>query len=78
MLTAPGVVHAVIAVDPSSVLSGGSILGDKTRMNELSAHERAYVRPSPTRGVLGGIARTTEAVLSLCEAAGYDVRAYYF
>jgi LAO/AO transport system kinase len=64
---------AVLAVDPSSVLSGGSILGDKTRMAELSVHERAFVRPSPTRGVLGGVARKTEETLFLCEAAGYDI-----
>ncbi len=64
---------AVLAVDPSSVLSGGSILGDKTRMVELSVHERAFVRPSPTRGVLGGVARKTEETLFLCEAAGYDI-----
>lgn len=51
---------AVLAVDPSSVLSGGSILGDKTRMAELSTHPRAFVRPSPTRGMLGGVARKTE------------------
>jgi LAO/AO transport system kinase len=72
---ARGVAHrvAVIAVDPSSVLSGGSILGDKTRMVTLASHPRAFVRPSPTRGVLGGVARRTEEVLFLCEAAGYDV-----
>jgi LAO/AO transport system kinase len=64
---------AVLAVDPSSVLSGGSILGDKTRMAELSVHPRAFVRPSPTRGVLGGVARKTEETLFLCEAAGYDI-----
>ena len=64
---------AVLAVDPSSVLSGGPILGDKTRMAELSVHERAFVRPSPTRGVLGGVARKTEETLFLCEAAGYNI-----
>ena len=64
---------AVLAVDPSSVITGGSILGDKTRMAELSSHPRAFVRPSPTRGVLGGVARKTEETLFLCEAAGYDI-----
>ncbi|MBI1306801.1 MAG: methylmalonyl Co-A mutase-associated GTPase MeaB [Bacteroidetes bacterium] len=64
---------AVLAVDPSSRLSGGSILGDKTRMPELAVDEDAFIRPSPSRGDLGGVAaRTRESVL-LCEAAGYDV-----
>jgi LAO/AO transport system kinase len=64
---------AVLAVDPSSTISGGSILGDKTRMQRLSASERAFIRPSPSGGSIGGVAsRTREAVL-LCEAAGYDV-----
>jgi LAO/AO transport system kinase len=64
---------AVLAVDPSSVRSGGSILGDKTRMPRLAANDRAYVRPSPAAGTLGGVtARTRESML-LCEAAGYDV-----
>lgn len=64
---------AVIPVDPSSHISGGSILGDKTRMDVLSRHAHAYVRASPTSGVLGGIAEHTNDVITLCEAAGYDV-----
>eukprot|EP00742_Colponemidia_sp_Colp-10_P007095 GILJ01007618.1.p1 GENE.GILJ01007618.1~~GILJ01007618.1.p1 ORF type:complete len:373 (+),score=52.63 GILJ01007618.1:158-1276(+) len=64
---------AVLAIDPSSVRSGGSILGDKTRMTELSNHKDAYVRPSPSRGTLGGIALHTNEVILLCEGAGYDV-----
>ena len=63
---------AVLAVDPSSPQTGGSILGDKTRMVELSAHEDAFIRPSPTGGVLGGVARATREAITLCEAAGYD------
>ncbi len=63
---------AVLAVDPSSPQTGGSILGDKTRMVELSAHPDAFIRPSPTGGVLGGVARATREAISLCEAAGYD------
>jgi len=63
---------AVLAVDPSSPQTGGSILGDKTRMVELSAHPNAFIRPSPTGGVLGGVARATREAISLCEAAGYD------
>lgn len=64
---------AVLAVDPSSVLKGGSLLGDKTRMSELACHERAYVRPSPSSGHLGGIAEHTSEAMRLCEAAGYDM-----
>jgi LAO/AO transport system kinase len=64
---------AVLAVDPSSSRGGGSILGDKTRMNELSRQPNAYVRPSPTRGALGGVAQHTNDVALLCEGAGYDV-----
>ncbi len=63
---------AVLAVDPSSSLSGGSILGDKTRMQKLAADEAAFIRPSPTGGVLGGVARRTREAMILCEAAGYD------
>jgi len=63
---------AVLAVDPSSRQSGGSVLGDKTRMSRLAAEPSAYVRPSPTLGVLGGIAARTREVITLCEAAGYD------
>ena len=63
---------AVLAVDPSSQRSGGSIMGDKTRMPNLSAATNAYVRPSPSRGVLGGVARRTEDALLLCECGGHD------
>jgi LAO/AO transport system kinase len=63
---------AVLAVDPSSSVSRGSILGDKTRMNELSRHESAYVRPSAAGNNLGGVARKTREAMLLCEAAGYD------
>jgi LAO/AO transport system kinase len=62
---------AVLTVDPSSPISGGSILGDKTRMEQLSAEERAFIRPSPSRGHLGGVARRTRESILLCEAAGY-------
>ncbi|MBT6726427.1 MAG: methylmalonyl Co-A mutase-associated GTPase MeaB, partial [Deltaproteobacteria bacterium] len=64
---------AVLAVDPSSPITGGSILGDKTRMQQLSSHPQAFVRPSPSSGVLGGVARKTREIMLLCEAAGYDV-----
>jgi len=64
---------AVLAVDPSSVRSGGSILGDKTRMERLSRHPNAFIRPSPTGGTLGGVAGRTRESMLLCEAAGYDV-----
>ena len=64
---------AVLAVDPSSSVSHGSILGDKTRMLSLSTDPRAFVRPSPSGGTLGGVARKTRETLLLCEAAGYDV-----
>jgi LAO/AO transport system kinase len=63
---------AVLAVDPSSQLSKGSILGDKTRMNELSAHPQAFIRPSPAGDALGGVNRKTRESIILCEAAGYD------
>lgn len=63
---------AVLAIDPSSERSGGSILGDKTRMDLLSLHENAFIRPSPTRGILGGITLNTGEVQLLCEHAGYD------
>ena len=63
---------AVLSVDPSSPVSGGSILGDKTRMERLALEERAYIRPSPARGVLGGVARHTRETILLCEAAGFD------
>ncbi|KLO30989.1 protein kinase [Mycolicibacter heraklionensis] len=64
---------AVLAVDPSSTRTGGSILGDKTRMQRLGAHERAYIRPSPTSGTLGGVAKATRETVVLLEAAGFDV-----
>jgi len=64
---------AVLAIDPSSSLSGGSILGDKTRMERLSASEDAYIRPSPASGTLGGVAEKTREAMLVCEAAGYDV-----
>jgi len=62
---------AVLSIDPSSPVSGGSILGDKTRMERLSAEDRAFIRPSPARGHLGGVARRTRETMLLCEAAGY-------
>jgi LAO/AO transport system kinase len=64
---------AVLAVDPSSTLSGGSILGDKTRMERLSMDTRAYIRPSPSSGTLGGVAEKTREAMLVCEAAGHDV-----
>ena len=64
---------AVLAVDPSSPIAGGSILGDKTRMEELSRREEAFIRPSPSEGALGGVAQKTRETMLLCEAAGYDV-----
>ncbi|MAE96436.1 MAG: methylmalonyl Co-A mutase-associated GTPase MeaB [Deltaproteobacteria bacterium] len=64
---------AVLAVDPSSPVTGGSILGDKTRMERLAVDERAFIRPSPSGGALGGVAHRTREALLLCEAAGFDV-----
>ena len=64
---------AVLAVDPSSSVSGGSILGDKTRMEQLSVREEAFIRPSPSSGSLGGVAEKTREAMLLCEASGYDV-----
>lgn len=64
---------AVLAIDPSSSVSGGSILGDKTRMPQLAADDRAFIRPSPSAGSLGGVARKTRESILVCEAAGYDV-----
>jgi LAO/AO transport system kinase len=72
-LIAEGHCIAVLAVDPSSSVSGGSILGDKTRMERLSVHEAAFIRPSPTSGALGGVAEHTREALLLCEAAGFDI-----
>lgn len=64
---------AVLAVDPSSSKTGGSILGDKTRMEQLARHPRAFIRPSPSSGTLGGVHRKTRESILLCEAAGFDV-----
>ena len=72
-LTGAGHRVAVLAVDPTSTRSGGSILGDKTRMEDLARDPGAYVRPSPSGGELGGVARRTREALLLCEAAGFDV-----
>ena len=73
MLVEQGYRVAVLAVDPSSPLTGGSILGDKTRMEGLAQSDAAFVRPSPSGGSLGGVAHRTREVMLLCEAAGYDV-----
>ena len=73
MLTGQGKRVAVLAVDPSSARSGGSILGDKTRMDLLSRDPNAFIRPSPSQTHLGGVARRTREAVALCEAAGYDV-----
>jgi len=72
-LTGQGLSVAVLAVDPSSTRSGGSILGDKTRMDRLVRDPRAYIRPSPSRTHLGGVARHTRDAIALCEAAGFDL-----
>ncbi|HEY9094832.1 MAG TPA: methylmalonyl Co-A mutase-associated GTPase MeaB [Hydrogenophaga sp.] len=64
---------AVLTIDPSSSVSGGSILGDKTRMEQLSVHDQAYIRPSPSSGTLGGVAEKTREAMLVCEAAGYDI-----
>ncbi|KAL3879049.1 hypothetical protein ACJMK2_031363 [Sinanodonta woodiana] len=72
-LTAQGHKVAVLAVDPSSSTTGGSLLGDKTRMPELSCDMNAFIRPSPAKGSLGGVTRTTNEAIVLCEAAGYDI-----
>ncbi|MES0864629.1 methylmalonyl Co-A mutase-associated GTPase MeaB [Ruegeria sp. SCPT10] len=73
MLTGQGLRVAVLAVDPSSARSGGSILGDKTRMERLSRDPNAFIRPSPSQSQLGGVARRTREAIALCEAAGNDV-----
>ena len=73
MLTELGHRVAVLAIDPSSKRSGGSILGDKTRMEKLAINERAFIRPSPSSGTLGGVGRKTRETMLVCEAAGYDV-----
>jgi LAO/AO transport system kinase len=72
-LIAQGQRVAVLAIDPSSTVSGGSILGDKTRMEHLSVHPQAYIRPSPSSGTLGGVAAKTREAMLVCEAAGYDI-----
>jgi LAO/AO transport system kinase len=72
-LIAQGHRVAVLAIDPSSSVSGGSILGDKTRMEQLSVQPQAYIRPSPASGTLGGVAAKTRESMLVCEAAGYDV-----
>ncbi len=64
---------AVLTIDPSSTVSGGSILGDKTRMEKLSVHDQAYIRPSPSSGTLGGVAEKTREAMLVCEAAGHDI-----
>ncbi|AWB49245.1 methylmalonyl Co-A mutase-associated GTPase MeaB [Gemmobacter aquarius] len=73
MLTAAGLRVAVLAVDPSSARSGGSILGDKTRMERLSRDPMAFIRPSPSQAQMGGVARRSREAVALCEAAGFDV-----
>ena len=73
MLTGQGLRVAVLAVDPSSARSGGSILGDKTRMDLLSRDPNAFIRPSPSQTQLGGVARRTREAVALCEAAGFDI-----
>ncbi len=72
MLTGQGLKVAVLAVDPSSARSGGSILGDKTRMERLARDPNAFIRPSPSQSHLGGVARRTREAIDLCEAAGFD------
>ena len=73
MLIAQGHKVAVLAIDPSSSISGGSILGDKTRMEQLSVHPHAFIRPSPSSGTLGGVAEKTRECMLVLEAAGYDI-----
>ncbi|MEM7669071.1 MAG: methylmalonyl Co-A mutase-associated GTPase MeaB, partial [Pseudomonadota bacterium] len=73
MLVERGVKVAVLAVDPSSARSGGSILGDKTRMDRLARHPHAFIRPSPSKSELGGVARRTRETIRLVEAAGFDI-----
>lgn len=73
MLCEKGYKVAVLAIDPSSHVTGGSVLGDKTRMEKLSNHPNAYIRPSPSSGTLGGVHRKTRETMLLCEAAGFDI-----
>ena len=72
-LTSIGKKVAVLAIDPSSSLQKGSILGDKTRMNDLALDDNAFIRPSPSGDSLGGVARKTREAITLCEAAGFDI-----
>ena len=72
-LTGKGLKVAVLAVDPSSARSGGSILGDKTRMERLSRDPLAFIRPSPSQAHLGGVARRTREAIARCEASGFDI-----
>lgn len=72
-LTERGHNVAVLAVDPSSATTGGSLLGDKTRMVELTRDPNAYIRPSPAKGHLGGVTRSTNEAIVICEYAGYDI-----
>jgi len=73
LLLAAGHRLAVLAVDPSSPVAGGSIMGDKTRMEQLSREEHVFIRPTPSGGTLGGVAQKTRETMLLCEAAGFDV-----
>ena len=73
MLCDAGHKVAVLAIDPSSSITGGSILGDKTRMEELARHPNAFIRPSPSAGTLGGVHKKSRETMLLCEAAGYDI-----
>jgi len=73
MLCNAGHKVAVLAIDPSSSITGGSILGDKTRMEELARHPNAFIRPSPSAGTLGGVHKKSRETMLLCEAAGYDI-----
>lgn len=73
MLVEEGLCVAVLAVDPSSSRTGGSVMADKTRMERLSAHQNAFIRPSPSGGTLGGVARKTRETMIICETAGFDV-----
>ena len=73
LLTSQGKKVAVLAIDPTSEQTQGSILGDKSRMHELAANENAFIRPSPSSGTLGGVANKTRESVILCESAGYDV-----
>lgn len=73
MLAKAGHKVAVLAIDPSSSITGGSILGDKTRMEELARHPNAFIRPSPSAGTLGGVHKKSRETMLLCEAAGYDI-----